>query len=49
MDANENEIESVTITGYPTIKFYPGNKKESIVIFSSLKKKTKILKFIKLS
>ena len=29
MDATENEIESVTITGFPTIKFYPGNKKSA--------------------
>ena len=27
MDATENEVESVHITGFPTIKFYPGNKK----------------------
>ena len=27
MDATENEVESVTVTGFPTIKFYPGNKK----------------------
>ena len=29
MDATENEVESVHITGFPTIKFYPGNKKNS--------------------
>ena len=27
MDATENEVEGVHITGFPTIKFYPGNKK----------------------
>ena len=29
MDATENEVESVEVTGFPTIKFYPGNKKGS--------------------
>ena len=24
----KNEIESVEVTGFPTIKFYPGNKKD---------------------
>ena len=28
MDATENEVESVSVTGFPTIKFYPGNKKD---------------------
>ena len=27
MDATENEVEGVHITGFPTIKFYPGDKK----------------------
>ena len=29
MDATENEVESVEVTGFPTIKFYPGNKKDA--------------------
>ena len=28
IDATENEVESVHVTGFPTIKFYPGNKKD---------------------
>ena len=28
MDATENEVEGVEITGFPTIKFYPGDKKD---------------------
>ena len=28
MDATENEVEGVEVTGFPTIKFYPGNKKD---------------------
>ena len=27
-DATENEIKPFDINGYPTIKFYPGNKKD---------------------
>ena len=27
MDATENDIEYFTVNKYPTIKFYPGNKK----------------------
>ena len=47
MDATENEIDSVTITGYPTIKFYPGNKKESKPIdFNGERTTEGIIKFI---
>ena len=28
IDSTENDIESVSITGFPTVKFYPGNKKD---------------------
>ncbi len=28
IDATENEVESVSISGFPTVKFYPGNKKD---------------------
>ena len=28
MDATENEFEGLDVTSFPTIKFYPGNKKE---------------------
>ena len=27
-NATENEVESVNISGFPTVKFYPGNKKD---------------------
>ena len=47
MDATENEIESVTITGFPTIKFYPGNKKNSKPIdFNGERTTEGIIKFI---
>ena len=29
MDATENEVEGIEVTGFPTIKFYPGNKKDA--------------------
>ena len=48
MDATENEIESVTITGFPTIKFYPGNKKDSKPIdFNGERTTEGIIKFIR--
>ena len=47
MDATENEIESVTITGFPTIKFYPGNKKDAKPIdFNGERTTEGIIKFI---
>ena len=47
MDATENEVESVTITGFPTIKFYPGNKKDSKPIdFNGERTTEGIIKFI---
>ena len=47
MDATENEIESVTITGFPTIKFYPGNKKDKKPMDYSGERTTEgIIKFI---
>jgi len=32
-DATANEIDGVEIKGYPTIKFYPGDKKHNPVDF----------------
>ena len=48
MDATENEIESVHITGFPTIKFYPGNKKDKAPIdYSGERTTDAIINFIK--
>ena len=50
MDATENEVESVTITGFPTIKFYPGNKKGSKPIdFNGERTTEGIIKFIQIN
>ena len=48
MDATENEVESVNIEGYPTIKFYPGNKKDKEPIdFNEQRSIPGILKFLR--
>ena len=48
MDATENEVESVNIEGYPTIKFYPGNKKDKEPIeFDGERSVPGVLKFLK--
>ncbi|MCQ2815781.1 MAG: thioredoxin domain-containing protein [archaeon] len=33
-DATENEVEQVSITGFPTIKFWPGGKKSKAIDFN---------------
>ena len=48
MDATENEVESVSIRGFPTIKFYPGNKKDKAPLDYDGNRTTEdIIKFIK--
>ena len=48
MDATENEVESVHITGFPTIKFYPGNKKDKAPMdFNGARTTEGIISFIK--
>ena len=48
MDATENEVESVTIHGFPTIKFYPGNKKDQAPMdYNGERTVDGIIKFIK--
>jgi len=45
-DATANEIESVQIRGYPTLKFYPASNKNSPVDFSEEKSKDNMIAFI---
>ena len=48
IDATENEVESVSIRGFPTIKFYPGNKKDKDPLDYDGDRSTEdIIKFIK--
>ena len=48
IDATENEVESVTISGFPTVKFYPGNKKDKAPLdYNGDRSVDDIIKFIK--
>ena len=48
MDATENEVESVNISGFPTVKFYPGNKKDKAPIdYNGDRSVEDMIKFIK--
>ena len=48
MDPTENEVESVHITGFPTIKFYLGNKKRSAPMdYNGARTTADIITFIK--
>lgn len=48
MDATENEVEQISITSFPTIKFYPGDKKKSDPLsYSGDRSFDDVVKFIK--
>ena len=48
IDGSANEVEQVTIKGFPTILFFPGNKKKENPIEYKGKRTTKdVIKFIK--
>ena len=48
MDATENEVETIEVTGFPTIKFYPGNKKDKRPMdYSGDRTMDGIIKFLK--
>ena len=47
MDYTENEVESVNISGFPTVKFYPGNKKSTPIEYDGDRSVDDIIKFIK--
>ena len=47
VDATQNEIENIKVTGYPTLRFYPGDKKNSPIIFKGDRTEESIVKFLK--
>jgi len=47
MDATANEVESVMIEGFPTIKFYPSNNKGSPIDYEGERSESGFVEFIK--
>lgn len=48
IDANTNEIESINITHFPSIKFYPGNKKDKAPLdYTGEREINELIEFIK--
>ena len=48
IDATENEVENINISGFPTVKFYPGNKKNKAPLdYDGDRTVEDIIKFIK--
>jgi len=47
VDATGNEIEGVSVQGYPTIKFYPAHNKGSPVDFDGERNADGIVKWLK--
>ena len=48
IDGTQNEVESVILSGFPTVKFYPGNKKDQTPLdYNGDRSVEDIIKFIK--
>ena len=48
IDATENEVEDINISGFPTVKFYPGDKKNKVPLdYNGDRSVDDIIKFIK--
>ena len=49
MDGSANEVETVSIKGFPTILFFPKNKKENPVKYEGKRTTEDIIRFIKIN
>ena len=48
IDGTQNEVESIILSGFPTLKFYPGNKKDKAPLdYNGDRSVEDIIKFIK--
>ena len=47
IDSTANEVEEVQITGFPTLKFWPGGKKEKAIDYNGDRSVDDMIKFIK--
>lgn len=47
MDSTANEVESVTVSGFPTIKFYPKNRKQNPINYDGERTKDGFLNWLK--
>jgi len=47
MDSTANEVDDLRVQSYPTLKFYPSNKKKKPVEFDGDRTKEGIIKWLK--
>jgi len=47
MDATANEVESVSVQGFPTIKFYPKNDKQNPIDYDGERTEEGFIKYLR--